>query len=344
MVSGSRVLADQYIHNLDPVALDIFGLSIRWYGIAYVLGFFAGYLILHKLAKAGKSILGPEETSDFITYSALFGVMVGGRLGYMLLYDFENFASNPLIFFNLRSGGMASHGGIAGLALFTLYYAYRKKLNWPALGDSLVVVAPLGIGFGRLANFVNGELWGKKCAPDLAWGVRFPTELSVDHLGPEVTSTIASPGQGKMTMDYILDIARGDPELLQKLGAAVDPRHPSQLYQAAMEGFLLFGILITTRLVFKRLPHGLLTAMFFIFYAVFRITGEVYREPDLDKYGEAKKFLGNLSAGQYYSLYMIAAGLAFLFYAFRYGRKAAAKDASTPPNDKPIESNNKASD
>ena len=321
MVSCDAVFATQYIHNLDPVAFSVFGFDIRWYGIAYVLGFIAGYLILHQLAVWGKSVLKPNETSDFITYAALFGVMLGGRLGYMLLYDLNHFLSNPLIIFQLRSGGMASHGAIAGLMIFTGVYAYRKKLNWPGLGDSLVVVAPLGIAFGRIANFVNGELWGKQCAPDYKWGVRFPTELSISDL-PAALSTKLPPEVD--TMDKVLDLARSDPALLQQLGEQVNPRYPSQLFQAAMEGFLLFAILITIRLIFKKIPNGLLTSLFFLLYAGFRIFGEVYREPDRNMDGTLRnEFVMNLSAGQFYSLFMIVAGLGFLWYAVTRGRKTA---------------------
>ncbi|MGK0185117.1 MAG: phosphatidylglycerol:prolipoprotein diacylglycerol transferase [Verrucomicrobiales bacterium] len=322
MVSGLTVFAAQYIHNLDPIAFSVFGLSIRWYGIAYVLGFIAGYIILQQLAQRGRSVLKPTETSDFITYSALFGVMLGGRLGYMLLYDLDHFLSNPLILFHLRSGGMASHGAIAGLMIFTGVYAWRKNLNWPGLGDSLVVVAPLGIAFGRIANFINGELWGKQCPPDYKWGVRFPTELTESDLPASFKVTLPQEAD---TMDKILELAREDPALLQQLGEMVQPRYPSQLFQAGMEGFLLFGILIATRLIFKKLPFGLLTSLFFLLYAGFRIYGEVYREPDRNYDGSLRnEFVLGLSAGQFYSLFMVVAGLGFLWYACTRGRKAAA--------------------
>ena len=320
MVSGWAVSATHYIHNLDPVAFSVFGFDIRWYGIAYVLGFIAGYIILHQLAVRGKSVLKPHETSDFITYAALFGVMLGGRLGYMLLYDLNHFLSNPLIIFQLRSGGMASHGAIAGLMIFTGVYAYRKKLNWPGLGDSLVVVAPLGIAFGRIANFVNGELWGKPCPPDYKLGVRFPTELAASDLPATLRASLPTEAD---TMDKILYLARDDSALLQQLGELVHPRYPSQLFQAALEGFLLFAILITIRLIFKKIPYGLLTALFFLLYAGFRIFGEVYREPDRNGDGSLRhQFAMDLSAGQFYSLFMGVAGLCFLWYALTRGRKA----------------------
>lgn len=319
------VFAAQYIHNLDPVAVSIFGFDIRWYGIAYVLGFFAGYVILHQLAARGRSVLKPHETSDFITYSALFGVMLGGRLGYMLLYDFQNFVQKPTIFFDLRSGGMASHGAIAGLMIFTGVYAWRKKLNWPGLGDSLVVVAPLGICFGRLANFVNGELWGRKCPADYRWGVRFPTELSETNLPAALRESLPADVS---SMTDVLALAREDPSLLQQLGDLVHPRYPSQLFQAAMEGFLLFAILLTIRICFRRLPHGLLTSLFFLLYAGFRIYGETFREPDRYADGSLRnEFAAGMSAGQFYSLFMVVAGLAFLFYARTRGRKAIAAEA-----------------
>ena len=167
-----------WLNDLNPVALRLTDwLQVRWYGLAYVLGFVAAFLVMRWFVRRGRGVLAENDLADFVTYTALFGVMLGGRLGYMLLYDRAEFFAHPLTFFKLTSGGMASHGGILGIFIFTWVYAKRKKVSWPGLGDMLVVPAPLGIFAGRMANFINGELWGYE-ARGVAWAVRFPLETS----------------------------------------------------------------------------------------------------------------------------------------------------------------------
>ncbi len=164
-----------YLHDLDPFIFHLTeNLGPRWYGMAYVLSFVCGYALLHWLAKRRYADLQPAQVGDFITWAALFGVMLGGRLGYVLFYKPE-MLREPLSIFKVWEGGMASHGGIIGLVLFTLYYARRHKLSWTNLGDNLVVVAPIGLFFGRCANFINGELYGR--AASVPWAMQFPKEL-----------------------------------------------------------------------------------------------------------------------------------------------------------------------
>ncbi|MEM0896566.1 MAG: prolipoprotein diacylglyceryl transferase, partial [Verrucomicrobiota bacterium] len=154
-----------YVHDLNPIIVQVTeSIALRWYGLSYVAAFFVGWWILRLLIRRDYFALPEDKLTDFVTYAALFGVLLGGRLGYMLLYDAENFFRDPLIILPFRKGGMsgmASHGGIAGLVLFTLVYARIYKMSWTGLGDNLVVVAPLGIFFGRMANFINGELYGR---------------------------------------------------------------------------------------------------------------------------------------------------------------------------------------
>ncbi len=148
-----------YIHDLSPFVLRFSeNYGVRWYGLAYVAAFFIGILIVRRLSQLGYCDIPAQKVSDFIIGGAIFGVLLGGRLGYMLFYDLENFLRNPLIFFRVMDGGMSAHGGILGLTLYTLWYSFRHKVSWRNIGDNLVVAAPLGLFLGRVANFINGTL------------------------------------------------------------------------------------------------------------------------------------------------------------------------------------------
>lgn len=316
-------LADS-IHNLSPFLVrfsDNFG--IRWYGLSYVLAFVAGFYLLRVLIRRGYSEMAEEKLVDFITYAAIFGVTLGGRLGYMLLYSPKEFFANPLIFFNFLGGGMASHGGIAGLALFTLYFGKRNGYHWRNIGDNLCVVAPVGIAIVRCANFINGELWGNVTTKEATpWAMKFPSELKEIPTNSEryrdliYTTTAIDERAG--TPDAIIELSRDNDRLREAIAGYLEYRHPSQIYQALMEGLALFLILFAVRLKWKNLPYGFLTAFFFIGYATFRIFGEHFRHPD------AGNFPGTeLSKGQFYSLFMYAVGAIFIAYAF-YERKFRA--------------------
>lgn len=303
-----------YVHNLSPHLIrfsDSFG--IHWYGLAYVLGFYACYLVMRYLAKRQLTQLRPDQVADFVTLTALFGVVLGGRLGYVLLYGLEEYRDNPLEALKLWKGGMASHGGIAGVALFTLWYARKHRISWVGLGDTLVCGAPLGILMGRVANFINGELFGR--ITDVRWAVKFPTEIHHQ----DFLSRIPAPERFESFPEHSPDILAvyqrrfGD---VSDFIALLNPRHPSQLYEAFGEGLLLFLVLFCTRIRFPRLPVGLLTAAFFLGYAVVRIALENYREPD----SGSQAVLG-FTKGQFYSIFMVAVGLAFLAYALTRGRR-----------------------
>src|SRR5947209_9499848 len=187
-----------YVHNLDPFMFRLWdNVGPRWYGMAYVLAFVFGYLLLRWLSKRGlcdlkttaskRNVYGADEVGDFITWAALFGVMIGGRIGYVLFYKPE-MLREPLSVLRVWEGGMASHGGILGLILFTLYYARRHNAHWTNLADSLAVAAPIGLCLGRIANFINGELYGR--VAHLAWAVQFPKELLDPANGAEAERAI----------------------------------------------------------------------------------------------------------------------------------------------------------
>ncbi len=310
-----------YLHNLSPFIVQFtigsWHRGLHWYGLAYVMGFFCGWLVLRSLAKHGYGELKPEQTADFITYASLFGVVLGGRIGYMFLYNWDEFVKDPTMAFRVWDGGMASHGGIAGLFLYTLYYAWRHKLSWTGLGDNLVVAAPVGIFFGRIANFINGELFGR--ITDVSWAVKFPTEVHHSSFVPAVPTNIDFYRLPQHSNEIIAAMKElpGGYDLLVSI---LNPRHPSQIYEALLEGAFLFGTLYFVRTRSRRLPHGLLTSLFFLLYAVVRIVGENFREPD----SGAHPIMG-MTHGQFYSTFMIAVGLAFLAFALTKGRKYAMR-------------------
>ena len=320
MVWSCRVIA-QYIHDLNPVALPIYeNLAVRWYGLAYLAGFVAGFLLLRNLARRSLWVLKPEKTADFIAAAAMFGVFLGGRLGYVFFYQlpeqgWSKILSDPLMIFRVWEGGMASHGGILGLVIFTWFYAKKEKVTWTGLGDGLCVVAPLGLFFGRVANFINGELYGRIVEGVVPWAVRFPLSLmkepeSVQRDAWQACAEIEPSLADAQSMDTLIAVARKNPEVSQTLGDYLPPRHPSQIYEALLEGALLFAILWWVRTRYKNAPDGLLTGLFFALYAGFRIFGEQFREPDA-------ALVGSLTRGQFFSLFMFVFAALFLLHAWR---------------------------
>jgi phosphatidylglycerol:prolipoprotein diacylglycerol transferase len=320
MVWCCRVIA-QYIHDLNPVALPIYGnLAVRWYGLAYLAGFVAGFLLLRHLARRSLWVLKPEKTADFIAAAAMFGVFLGGRLGYVFFYQlpeqgWSKILSDPLMIFRVWEGGMASHGGILGLVIFTWFYAKKEKVTWTGLGDGLCVVAPLGLFFGRVANFINGELYGRIVEGVVPWAVRFPLSLmkepeSVQRDAWQACAEIEPSLADAQSMETLIAVARKNPEVSQTLGDFLPPRHPSQIYEGLLEGALLFAILWWVRTRYKNAPDGLLTGLFFALYAGFRIFGEQFREPDA-------ALVGSLTRGQFFSLFMFVFAALFLLHAWR---------------------------
>jgi phosphatidylglycerol:prolipoprotein diacylglycerol transferase len=295
-----------YLHDLDPIIFRVYdNIGPRWYGLAYVLAFICGYALLGLLAKRGYADIPASRVGDFVTGCALFGVIVGGRLGYVFFYKPE-MLREPLSILRVWEGGMSSHGGMIGLLLFTLYYAHRHKLSWANLGDNLGVSAPLGLFFGRCANFINGELYGR--AANVPWAMQFPKEL-LDHPA-EADRAIAACAQidpSLTTPEAIVGAVHRQSQVKEVLRTILTPRHPSQLYEAFFEGIILFAILwiVRTR---TRQPNGVLMGLFFICYAVFRIVIETFREPDAT-------LIAGFTRGQFFSFFLIAIGVAFVVAA-----------------------------
>lgn len=295
-----------YLHNLSPFLWEFQeGIGLRWYGLAYVLSFVGGQALYRHLSTRRLNPIPPERVSDFITWAAVFGVLLGGRVGYMLLYDFPRLMAEPFSLIRVWEGGMASHGGILGLFFFTLFYARRNGFSWTGIGDSLVSVAPLGLFLVRIANFINGELYGRPSR--VPWAVQFPTELRENPGLLAGTAFEASPVEG------LVAVARGGlsqvPDLERVLRQVLPPRHPSQIYEALLEGAVLFGLLWFLR-TWRPVPRGVLTGVFFVGYALLRIVGEQFREPEDFNFG--------LPRGVFLSLFLILLGTAFLIWAFRH--------------------------
>ncbi len=289
-----------YVHDLNPLIFRLWdNVGPRWYGLAYVLAFACSYALFRLLARRGYADLPVAKVGDFITGAALFGVIVGGRLGYVFFYKPE-MLREPMSILRVWEGGMSSH--------------------WTNLGDNLVVTAPIGLFFGRCANFINGELYGR--ATNVSWAMQFPKELT-DNIG-ETERAIAACRQIDPTLnssDAIVAAVRHEPQVKETLRGILTPRHPSQLYEAFFEGIILFAILwfVRTRM---RQPNGVLTGLFFICYAILRIIVENFREPDA-------ALIAGFTRGQFFSFFLVAIGLAFVIAAKlrpTFPKKMAARD------------------
>ena len=229
----------------DPVIFQLGPFAIRWYALAYVAGLFAGIAYGRWMVKRPPALMTPMQVDDFLLW-VLGGVILGGRLGYVLFYKPGEYLTHPLEIFKTWEGGMSFHGGLLGVTLAIILYARHIKIDKWYVADLVACAAPIGLALGRLANFVNGELWGR-VAPDVPWAMVFP-------------------------------------------GAGDVPRHPSQIYQFALEGVALLVILhVLWRNDRIRSRPGILTGVFWLGYAIFRIVGELFREPD--------QFLGFLVGG-----------------------------------------------
>jgi phosphatidylglycerol---prolipoprotein diacylglyceryl transferase len=270
---------------IDPVALAIGPFAIRWYALAYVTGLVGGWFYARRLVQRAAlwGTLKPptlQDVDDLIVWVAL-GVVLGGRIGYVLFYNLDAYLAEPLEMFAVWHGGMSFHGGCLGAILAILLFARARGLNGLAMLDLAAVVAPIGLFFGRIANFINGELWGRT-APDFAFAVVFP---------------------------------QGGPV----------PRHPSQLYEAFAEGFLLFGVLAIAARCFGFRRPGLLGGIFVLGYALARIACEFFREPDQQLgflFGSSVGALGGgLTMGMLLSLPMGLIGLLAIWFALRGATK-----------------------
>lgn len=252
--------------DIDPVAISLGPLDVHWYGLMYLLGFAMAWALGVHRARQPHTVFNEKQVGDLIFYG-IIGLIVGARVGYVLFYDFASVMANPLNLFAIWQGGMSFHGGLVGCIAAVWYIARRDQVPFWAVGDFVAPLAVLGLGFGRIGNFINGELWGR--VTELPWGMVFPA-------------------------------------------AGPDPRHPSQLYEAFLEGLVLFVILW----LFSRKPRPIMSVsgLFFVMYGVFRFSVEFVREPDAHIGFVA---FGWMSMGQVLTLPLIVAGAILLFLAWR---------------------------
>jgi phosphatidylglycerol:prolipoprotein diacylglycerol transferase len=258
--------------GLSPVALDLGFFQLRWYSLAYLAGIFIGYWYLLKLLKEPGAPMARRHADDLVFYASL-GIILGGRVGYVLFYNLAYYLQNPIDILKLWDGGMSFHGGVIGTSIGLLYLARKEGLPWLRIHDYVACCVPFGLFFGRLANFVNGELWG---APtNVPWAIRF-VEYAGGGLGP--------------------------------------PRHPSQLYEAALEGIVLCAILAWMFWRSQaRYEPGKLVGAFIFFYGIFRFGIEFIREPDSQLSGFTAAT--GLHMGQWLTLPMIIGGLYLMITA-----------------------------
>jgi phosphatidylglycerol:prolipoprotein diacylglycerol transferase len=257
----------------DPVLIAVGPFMVRWYALAYIVSLVAGWRIVRHLVRRGPPVATAEQVDDFLTWATL-GVVLGGRLGYVLFYQPSHYFTHPLDAIAVWQGGMSFHGGMLGVTVAMVLFCYRQGINLLGFSDRVATIVPLGLGLGRCANFINGELWGREAPPDLPWAMGFPN----------------APG-GILLL-----------------------RHPSQIYEALMEGLILLAIML---FLFSkpriRARFGLLTGAFLAGYAIARIIGEHFREPDA--------FLGflpgGLTMGQVLSVPMLLAGIVLIGRAMR---------------------------
>lgn len=332
-----------WLHDLDPFAIY----PVRWYGLSYLVGFFVGYLLVRRVATVGISSLKPEHVGDLIVTLAI-GVIVGGRLGYCVFYRPELLVQfdGSVPFWGvlkLWEGGMASHGGILGGIAAAAYFSYKHNHDLPFLLDLFAFGAPLGLFFGRIANFINGELFGRAAPESLPWAVKFPQEMgdwSLDewreriyHTHEAASMALANhidaqePGPGEVVPEdlpryvdrLIAWIQAGDDQVKALVEQMLTPRHPSQLYGAVAEGLVVFAVL----LFIWRVPRkpGIVGSWFCITYALMRIIDEFFRRPDVHIQGQEFAALG-ITRGQWLSVFVFLLGVWGLWYA---PRRAAGK-------------------
>jgi phosphatidylglycerol:prolipoprotein diacylglycerol transferase len=311
-----------YVHDIDPYAIMLWEDGpIRWYGLSYLFGFFLAYLQIRRIVSVGHSSLQPKEPADFVIVPAI-GLVVGGRLGYVLFYNPEMFIrfTSQMPFWDvlaINKGGMASHGGMIGLIVACWYYSWRRKHSLSHLLDLCAMTAPIGVFFGRIANFFNGELYGRSCDPDFIFAVKFPQEMDTtwdNGLLNEAAQKMGAPdslmnqGTYHFVHWFIKKVQAHDPVAMQIARDWVTPRHPSQIYQALLEGLLLWIILV----IIWRVPRKplVISGWFCTLYAVFRVLAEFFREPD---YGIGLTW--GLSRGQWLSFVLFAFGLGMVIFA-----------------------------
>lgn len=338
-----------YVHTLNPFLIEFYnGFGIRWYGLAYLAGFVCGYFVIHYLAKKKITPMKPEQVGDFITWVAI-GTLVGGRIGYVIFYSPNLLTSFDSVFpywgaLRVNEGGMASHGGILGIMVAAFFYCRKHKIPLIHSLDMVVFGGSLGIFFGRIANYINGELYGRQAAEGFFWIVKFPQEMytwingsvdrlrslapAVESLKPPIESStwmgwvsnlsVDGPSRnavGQTIDNLVLATQTGNEAVIQALSVVLTPRYPSQLFQALLEGLFVFFALVW--LWRKPQKMGVISGWFGVLYCVARIIGEQFRLPDAHIGYE----LFGMTRGQWLSVALLIVAIVYLAAAYRRSTK-----------------------
>jgi phosphatidylglycerol:prolipoprotein diacylglycerol transferase len=340
------VLADAYIHQLSPFAIQLTeSVGLRWYGLAYIAGFIVGWWFIRWMAKTDRSPLTPGQAGDLL-FAGVLGVLFGGRIGYALFYDPHLFVGFSESFpwwdlLAINRGGMASHGGIIGVLVAFVVWGRKHKIPVMHLADLASVGGTAGLFFGRVANFINGELWGKQIdnqAQAPWWSVKYPSEITevwthnAEQFGEKLAAleplrtTIVS-GNDTFYQQIVTEAYAGNTTVTEAIAPVLTAWYPSQLFQAISDGPLLLGALILVWLV-PRKP-GVVSGWFLIVYGLLRVLTEVFRQPD-----EGVSIIFGLSRGQLLSTGMVCAGVVMIVVcakmsATKYGGIIQMKQAST---------------
>lgn len=283
--------------EFNPVVVHLGPLSIHWYALAYITGLVLGWRLMRHLVLRSPEVATPLNVDDFLTWATL-GVVLGGRLGYVLFYQPGYYFAHPRAIFEVWDGGMSFHGGLLGVGAAIAIFCRRNGLPILGFADRVAVCAPIGLGLGRIANFINGELWGRPAPMWWPGAMIFPRAIPVAHPSLRIYQALSSTVCSGLAPDQCV------------------PRYPSELYEAFMEGLvLLIVMLLLARRESLRARFGWLTGAFLVGYAIARTTCEFFRAPDF-----FLRFLVTdigLSMGQILCIPMLIAGLWLLWYANR---------------------------
>lgn len=276
--------------QFDPVMLHLGSVEVHWYGFMYLLGFLFTYLLASYRAKKRGDFNG-DMVADIIFFGVL-GVILGGRIGYVILYNWNALLANPVSLFKIWEGGMSFHGGFVGVMLAMWLFARKYKKHPFTVLDFLAPCVPTGLFFGRIGNFINGELWGRVSDSGVSHLMYFPQAMRADY-------ELIANNPALLSLSQTID------------GYSLLPRHPSQLYQAATEGILLFIILWLFSA--KPRPRYAVSALFLLGYGISRFITEFFRQPDVGY----QLFMGWMSKGQLYSTPMIIFGIILMIIAYK---------------------------
>ncbi|CAD83336.1 prolipoprotein diacylglyceryl transferase [Candidatus Blochmanniella floridana] len=279
-----------YTPNFNPIILKVGCISFYWYGMMYVLSFiFAMWFLKYRKRYIVNDIFSSTSEIENLLYLNFLGVVIGGRIGYVLFYQWSMLSQDKLWFFKLWEGGMSFHGGLIGVIISIMWFSYCKNQSFLKISDFIVPAVPVGLGLGRLGNFINGELWGRVTF-DIPWAMLFKNALLQDLL------TLKIHPEWKFFFDYY--------------GAL--PRHPSQLYEMILEGIVLFVVIYIFSC--KSRPEGSISGLFLLLYGLFRIIIEFFRQPDIH-IGLINNFI---TLGQVLSFPMVIFGFIIMYVSYKF--------------------------